>query len=196
MATRARKGWKLVWADEFEGHELDRSKWDFDIGNGFYDYKNHAWVPGWGNEELQYYTHEPENVVVRDSCLVIRAVKEPLHGCGYTSARLKTRQRDGTPLFTKLYGRVEFRAKVPWGKGLWPALWMLPVDDKYGGWAASGEIDSRNAASLSGSPISMMKILRMSPLVVAMKVLKFATPNRLTPARHSSGHRVSAISTV
>ena len=68
-------------------------------------------------------------------------MKEPLHECGYTSARLKTRKRDGTVLFSKLYGRVEFRAKVPWGKGLWPALWMLPVEDKYGGWAASGEID-------------------------------------------------------
>ena len=75
MATTKRKGWKLVWADEFDGKRVDRSKWDFDIGNGFYDYKNHAWVPGWGNEELQYYTHEPENVAVRDSCLVIRAVK-------------------------------------------------------------------------------------------------------------------------
>jgi beta-glucanase (GH16 family) len=141
MATRARKGWKLVWADEFEGHTLDRSKWAYDIGNGFYDYKNNAWVPGWGNEELQYYTHEPENVSVKDSLLTIRAVKEALHGCGYTSARIKTRQRDGTALFTKLYGRVEIRAQVPWGKGLWPALWMLPQDDTYGGWAASGEID-------------------------------------------------------
>jgi beta-glucanase (GH16 family) len=54
---------------------------------------------------------------------------------------LKTRKRDGTPLFTKTYGKFEFRAKVPWGKGMWPALWMLPQDDKYGGWAASGEID-------------------------------------------------------
>jgi beta-glucanase (GH16 family) len=54
---------------------------------------------------------------------------------------LKTRQRDGTPLFTTQFGRVEFRAKVPWGKGLWPALWMLPQQDIYGGWAASGEID-------------------------------------------------------
>jgi beta-glucanase (GH16 family) len=44
-------------------------------------------------------------------------------------------------LFTTLYGRIEIRARVPWGKGLWPALWMLPVDDRYGGWAASGEID-------------------------------------------------------
>jgi beta-glucanase (GH16 family) len=90
---------------------------------------------------LQYYTQAPENVFVKDSTLTIRAVKESLHGCGYTSARLKTRQRDGTPLFTKLYGKFEFRAKVPWGKGLWPALWMLPLDDRYGGWAASGEID-------------------------------------------------------
>ncbi len=142
MSTRrTRKGWKLVWADEFDGTEVDRTKWDFDIGNGFYDYQRHAWVPGWGNEELQYYTHEPENVVLRDSCIVIRAVKAPLHGCGYTSARLKTKKRDGTVLFATTYGRIEFRARVPWGKGLWPALWMLPVDDAYGGWAASGEID-------------------------------------------------------
>ena len=134
-------GWELVWHDEFDGHEIDRSKWDFDIGNGFYDYKNHAWVPGWGNDELQYYTCAPENASVKDGSLIIRTRKESLHGCGYTSARLKTRQRDGTALFTTRFGRVEFRARVPSGKGLWPALWMLPQDDKYGGWAASGEID-------------------------------------------------------
>ncbi len=134
-------GWKLVWNDEFDGRSIDRSKWDFDLGNGFYDYKNQAWVPGWGNEELQYYTDAPANASVKDSLLTIRAQKESLHGCGYTSARLKTRKRDGTPLFTTRYGRIEFRAKVPWGKGLWPALWMLPQDDRYGGWAASGEID-------------------------------------------------------
>ena len=139
---RKRKGeWTLVWNDEFDGDRIDPSKWAFDIGNGFFDYKHHVWIPGWGNEELQYYTHEPENVFVQNSTLTIRAAKESLHGCGYTSARLKTRQRDGTPLFTKLYGKFEFRAKVPWGKGMWPALWMLPQDDKYGGWAASGEID-------------------------------------------------------
>ena len=133
--------WTLVWSDEFEGTQIDRSKWDFDIGNGFFDYQRHEWVAGWGNQELQYYTSEPENAFVKDSLLTIRAVKETLHGCGYTSARLKTRRRDGTPLFNKLYGRVEIRAKVPCGKGLWPALWMLPQDDNYGGWAASGEID-------------------------------------------------------
>jgi beta-glucanase (GH16 family) len=142
MAGGKRKGeWKLVWNDEFDGDRIDPSKWAFDIGNGFFDYQHHAWIPGWGNEELQYYTQEPRNVFVKDSLLTIRALKESLHGCGYTSARLKTRQRDGTPLFNKLYGRFEFRAKVPWGKGLWPALWLLPQEDRYGGWAASGEID-------------------------------------------------------
>jgi beta-glucanase (GH16 family) len=137
----AKTRWKLVWADEFKGRKIDSTKWDFDIGNGFYDYKNNAWIPGWGNEELQYYTREPANVFVQDSVLHIRALKESLHGCGYTSARLKTRLRDGTPLFTKRYGKFEFRAKVPHGKGMWPALWLLPQDDKYGAWAASGEID-------------------------------------------------------
>lgn len=97
----ARPGWKLVWNDEFDGDQLDPAKWDIDIGNGFFDYKNHAWIPGWGNEELQYYTGEPDNLSVRNGRLTIRAVKESLHGCGYTSARLKTRQRDGSPLFNK-----------------------------------------------------------------------------------------------
>ena len=139
--TGTKSPWKLVWRDEFTGSSVNQSKWDFDIGNGFYDYKNNAWIAGWGNEELQYYTREPENVFVKDSVLHIRALKESLHGCGYTSARLKTRKSDGTSLFAKQYGKFEFRAKVPHGKGMWPALWMLPQEDKYGGWAASGEID-------------------------------------------------------
>jgi beta-glucanase (GH16 family) len=138
---RPKPRWKLVWSDEFQGNTIDASKWDFDIGNGFFDYKTHTWIAGWGNEELQYYTANASNAFVKDGVLTIRAIKESLHGCGYTSARLKTRSRDGTALFAKLYGRVSIRAKVPWGKGLWPALWMLPQDDKYGGWAASGEID-------------------------------------------------------
>lgn len=135
-------GWKRVWADEFDGTEIDRAKWDFDLGNGFYDYNANQWISGWGNDELQYYTREPSNAQVKDGMLCLRAVKESLHGCGYTSARLKTRKRDGGPLFSQRYGRFEFRAKLPTGKGVWPALWMLPQDEKkYGTWAASGEID-------------------------------------------------------
>ncbi|MBM4072876.1 MAG: glycoside hydrolase family 16 protein [Planctomycetes bacterium] len=137
--------WKLVWSDEFDGTQIDRTKWDYDVGNGFYSYDANQWISGWGNNELQYYTRAPENAFVKDGMLHIRAIKESLHGCGYTSARLKTKKRDGTALFARKYGRFEFRAKLPTGKGIWPALWMLPQDDKYGPWPASGEIDVMEA---------------------------------------------------
>jgi beta-glucanase (GH16 family) len=137
--------WKLVWSDEFEGNEIDKNKWDFDVGNGFYNYEANTWISGWGNAELQYYTREPENAFVKNGMLHIRAVKESLHGFGYTSAKLKTRKRDGSPLFQHKYGKFEFRAKLPTGKGVWPALWMLPQDQKYGDWASSGEIDIMEA---------------------------------------------------
>jgi beta-glucanase (GH16 family) len=129
-------GWKLVWSDEFDGKEVDPAKWDFDTGNGF---------NGWGNNELQYYTSRPENVFVKDGMLHIRATKESLNGFGYTSAKLKTRKKDRGPLFNQKYGRFEFRAKLPTGRGVWPALWMMPQENKYGGWPASGEIDVMEA---------------------------------------------------
>jgi beta-glucanase (GH16 family) len=138
-------GWKQVWTDEFDGKDIDRTKWDFDTGNGFYDYDASQWISGWGNDELQYYTREPDNAFIKDGMLHIRARKESLHGCGYTSARLKTRKKDGSPLFNQRYGRFEFRAKLPTGKGVWPALWMLPQDEKYGAWPCSGEIDVMEA---------------------------------------------------
>ncbi|AWM39019.1 Glucan endo-1,3-beta-glucosidase A1 precursor [Gemmata obscuriglobus] len=144
-ADKAPVGWKLVWSDEFDGKEIDRTKWDFDLGNGFYNYDANQWISGWGNNELQYYTREPENAFVKDGALHIVAIKESYQGCGYTSARLKTRKRDGRSLFSKKYGRFEFRAKLPPGQGVWPALWMLPQSDKYGTWASSGEIDVMEA---------------------------------------------------
>lgn len=137
--------WKLVWSDEFNGTEIDRTKWDFDTSNGFYDYGANQWISGWGNDELQYYTDRPENVYVKDGMLHLRAAKESHNGCGYTSARMKTRKKDNSPLFNHKYGRYEFRAKLPTGRGIWPALWMMPQDDKYGPWAASGEIDITEA---------------------------------------------------
>lgn len=145
QAAEVPEGWKLVWGDEFDGNSIDRSKWDFDVGNGFYNYDSGQWIGGWGNDELQYYTRDPENAFVKDGMLHIRAIKESLHGCGYTSAKLRTRKRDGSPLFRQKYGRFEFRVKLPTGQGVWPALWMLPQEEKYGGWAASGEIDVMEA---------------------------------------------------
>ena len=133
--------WKQVWSDEFDGTAIDPAKWDFDLGNGFYNYDAKQWMAGWGNEERQYYTRSPDNASVKGGMLHLRALKESLHGCGYTSARLKSRQKSGAELFAKTYGKFEFRAKLPTGQGVWPALWMLPQADKYGTWASSGEID-------------------------------------------------------
>ncbi len=143
-AAPASSGWKLVWSDEFNGSEIDKTKWDFDRGNGF-QADNGQWLSGWGNNELEFYTNRPENLYVKDGALHIRAVRESYKGCEYTSARIRTRKSDKTPLFNKAYGRFEFRAKLPIGKGVWPAIWLLPEDEKYGGWAASGEIDLMEA---------------------------------------------------
>ena len=140
-ADPAPAGWKLVWGDEFDGDAIDRAKWDFDLGNGFYDYNANQWISGWGNGELEYYTDNPRNAFLKDGALHIRAIQESLHNCGYTSAKLRTKTRDGEELFAKKYGRFEFRAKLPTGQGVWPALWMLPQGDEYGTWASSGEID-------------------------------------------------------
>lgn len=137
--------WKLVWSDEFDGAEIDKSKWDFDLGNGFYTKDPRIWIGGWGNDELQYYTKDPENSFVKNGSLHIRAIKKNVEGFKYTSARLKSKKADGGELFAKKYGKFEFRAKLPTGRGVWPALWMLPQDDKYGGWPRSGEIDVMEA---------------------------------------------------
>jgi beta-glucanase (GH16 family) len=144
-AEPAEEKWKLTWSDEFDGKEIDKAKWDYDTGNGFFNYDSNQWISGWGNAELQYYTKETDNAFVKDGMLHIRAIKESHEGCGYTSARLKTRKRDGSELFCQTYGKFEFRAKLPTGQGVWPALWMLPLDEKHGAWAASGEIDVMEA---------------------------------------------------
>ncbi|MDR3460231.1 MAG: family 16 glycosylhydrolase [Verrucomicrobiae bacterium] len=125
--VNARGSWQMTWSDEFDGNTLNSNNWTFDIGNG---------SGGWGNNELEYYTSRPQNVYVTNGLLHIVANKESYGGQSYTSAKLKT-----TGLFSKKYGRFEFKAKLPQGQGYWPALWMMPQDEVYGGWAASGEID-------------------------------------------------------
>ena len=119
------EGWNLVWQDEFSGVHLDGSKWNYEIGGA-----------GWGNNELEYYTDRSENVYVQDGHLTIEARAEHYENREYTSARITTKNKGDW-----LYGRFEIRAKLPKGQGLWPAIWMLPTDWKYGGWAASGELD-------------------------------------------------------
>jgi beta-glucanase (GH16 family) len=139
-ATQPASPWQLCWSDEFTGTAIDPTHWAFDIGNGFRDPKTGDYIWGWGNEEEEFYTDRPENAYVKDGMLHIRAVRESYRGNEYTSARMTTKG-----LFSTTYGRFEFRAKLPTGQGLWPALWLMPAGDTYGPWAASGEIDIMEA---------------------------------------------------
>lgn len=140
--------WQLVWSDEFEGTELDRTKWIPEES---------CW--GGGNDERQCYTDRPENISVEGGLLLLKARKEewtgpdrppeiaenpnPRRTKQYTSGKVRTRG-----LHAWQYGRIEMRAKVPAGQGTWPAFWMMPADDHYGRWPLSGEIDILEAVNI------------------------------------------------
>jgi beta-glucanase (GH16 family) len=118
----------LIKADEFDvDGKPDPALWGFNYGTG---------ENGWGNNELQFYTDRPENVIVEDGVLKIIARKEEFRGASYTSARLLTKGK-----FETTYGRFEARMQMPWGRGLWPAFWLLGADDEINIWPACGEID-------------------------------------------------------
>jgi beta-glucanase (GH16 family) len=113
-----------VWEDNFDNATVDGSKWTFETGGS-----------GWGNNESQFYT-SGVNSRINNGVLVIEAKKESNGGRDYTSSRMITKGKGDF-----LYGRFEVRAKLPRGRGTWPAIWMLPSENTYGTWPASGEID-------------------------------------------------------
>ena len=121
--------YQLVWSDEFDGTSVDPDKWEFQTGDGC-----QLGICGWGNNELQWY--QEGNTTVENGILTITGDYNPNASNQYTSSRLRTKGKADWK-----YGRFEIRAKLPFGQGTWPAFWMLPSDDVYGGWAASGEID-------------------------------------------------------
>jgi beta-glucanase (GH16 family) len=123
-------GYTLAWSDEFNGTTLDNSSWSAEVGDGC------PGVCGWGNNELEYYIAPPNNLFFQDGKMIIEARVESYGGKNYTSSRLKTQ---GKRFFK--YGRVDIRALLPKGRGIWPALWMMPQSDVFGGWPRSGEID-------------------------------------------------------
>ncbi|MBU2865317.1 glycoside hydrolase family 16 protein [Reinekea forsetii] len=161
-----KKGWTLVFSDEFDGQYIDDNKWAFEVN---------CW--GGGNNEAQCYTDRPENAYVEDGVLTIKAIREAYTGPVYnpddprydpsntntksfTSARLRSvspvEYIDGQPAQFNFendwkYGRFEIRAKLPSGQGTWPAIWMLPTDWEFGGWAMSGEIDIMEAVNLKST---------------------------------------------
>lgn len=115
-----------TWSDEFTNTGVPlSSNWDYDVGGS-----------GWGNNEKEYYTNTINNASVADGKLTITAKKESFGGMNYSSSRMVTRNK-----LDALYGRFEIKAKLPSGKGTWPAIWMLPTDRTYGDWPKSGEID-------------------------------------------------------
>jgi beta-glucanase (GH16 family) len=116
-------GWALVWSDEFNDTSLDASKWQLELYEG--------------DHGTTTYTNRPENLHVSDGCLVLQARKEYAAGEPYTSTQVSTRNK----AYWK-YGRFDIRAKLPYGRGMWPAIWMMPKRPlSYGGWPRSGEID-------------------------------------------------------
>ncbi|OGU70158.1 MAG: glycoside hydrolase [Ignavibacteria bacterium RBG_16_34_14] len=120
--------WILVWSDEFDyTGSPDSTKWGYDIGGN-----------GWGNNELQYYTSELLNARVEDGIMIIEARRHEGQQPEYSSARVVSRGKEDWT-----YGRFEVRAKLPSGRGTWPAIWMLPTEWTYGngGWPDNGEID-------------------------------------------------------
>ncbi|WP_423744776.1 glycoside hydrolase family 16 protein (plasmid) [Haladaptatus sp. SPP-AMP-3] len=116
--------WTLSWRDEFDAGYIDTGIWNFETGNN----------NGWGNNELEYY--QRDNAWTENGHLVIEAREEQVNGYDYTSARMTTQGK-----YNKQYGRVDVRAKLPYGQGIWPAIWMLGSDIGSVGWPDCGEID-------------------------------------------------------
>ena len=130
--TPTNPDWSLVWNDEFDGTNIDLSKWEHEVN-----------CSGGGNNEKQCYTSNPENSFVDNGHLKIVAKSTSGQALPYSSARLRTKYKGDWR-----YGRVEVRAKPPRGQGSFPAIWMLPTDNVYGGWPHSGEIDIFESVNL------------------------------------------------
>ncbi|MBV5283381.1 MAG: family 16 glycosylhydrolase [Paludibacter sp.] len=118
-------GMTLAWSDEFTANYINSNNWSYDTGGS-----------GWGNNELEYYTNSNKNAYTTGGYLVIEARKETMGTNNYTSARMISKDKK-----TFTYGRIDFRAKLPKGQGVWPALWMLGNNIGTTPWPACGEID-------------------------------------------------------
>ena len=130
-------GMSLVWSDEFSGSTLDQLNWNYEIGGN-----------GWGNQELENYTSRLQNSFVSNGNLIIEARQENLGSNNYTSARLTTK---GKKEFK--FGRIDIRAKLPVGKGIWPALWMLGANISTVPWPACGETDIMELIGITPSKV-------------------------------------------
>jgi len=132
VQTLPKRTYQLVWSDEFNNTTtsvVDNTKWNIDSGIGSNN-------DGWGNDEKEYYTSRDTNIIVKNGCLTITALKELYGGKSFTSARINTKG-----LFEHAYGRIEARIKTPYGPGIWPAFWMMGANNDSVVWPDCGEID-------------------------------------------------------
>ena len=143
-------GYNLVWSDEFNGNSLSQDFWSAESGDGCPALCN------WGNNELQYYTPPPNNLFFQDGKMIIEAKAENFGGKNYTSSRIKTQGKK-----TFQFGRIDIRAILPKGKGIWPALWLMPQDNVYGTWPKSGEIDMME--NVGSEPSKVLGTLHYGP---------------------------------
>lgn len=127
-------GYSLVWQDEFNSPAVDMSNWNYETGDG----TDYGLNPGWGNNESQIYTEDAQNSGIEElegeSTLVIKALEDG--NGGYTSAKITSQRK-----FSMRFGRVDVRAKMPQGQGIWPAIWMLGDNIDEIDWPGCGEID-------------------------------------------------------
>ena len=127
----------LLWSDEFDQDGLPSDKkWSFEVGDH-----------GWGNNELQMYTaNKLTNARVQAGVLIVEALADSSQPKGYTSAKLVSKGKGSWQ-----YGYFEIRAKLPQGRGTWPAIWMLPEENRFGGWPKNGEIDIMELIGAAGA---------------------------------------------
>lgn len=190
------KPWRLVWFDGFDGDRLDLSKWSYAVDCG-----------GGGNNERQCYTDAPDIVTVRDGTLRLSTVKRPTTALanpwGPPDGPVKTGDFASGKILTKgkaawCYGRIEVRARVPGGQGVWPAIWMMPETSAYGGWPRSGEIDILETINL-GAPCANCEAGRENRIFGTIHFGKGAGPEhrqwggQTAPAPTSDGFHIYAV---
>ena len=175
--------WSLVWSDEFEGNQLDRTKWKPEMS---------CW--GGGNNERQCYTDRSKNIRVAGGQLHLIAHKEKFRGPDrppeiaanpnpkkaqpYTSGKIRT-----LGISSWKYGKVEFRAKPPKGQGTWPAVWMMPSNNHYGGWPRSGEIDILEGVNLGASCLQCEGNVGENRMISAIHFGDYTPNNKLRDTR-------------
>ncbi len=182
-AQLTKVGWALVWADEFGGSKLDRTKWKPEVS---------CW--GGGNNERQCYTDRSENIRVMDGMLHLKAREERFTGPdrpseiadnpnpermqSFTSGKVRT-----LGLSSWKYGKIEFRAKPPKGQGTWPAVWMMPADNVYGGWPRSGEIDILEGVNLGATCETCEGTVGENRMISALHFGDYAPANKVLDTR-------------